>query len=142
MGSATIAVSIVDALSAQLAATTGASITADKSTERITMTIKVLLICESPDENKRKMWFAFYNGNIKLEGSKCVQTKWGRIQPGLHMSTRNMIDFAKSTLNVPVENDEKAVKFIDKKVKEKIAKGYVTTEYEHDGLPITFLCDN
>jgi len=34
------------------------------------MTIKVLLICESPDENKRKMWFAFYNGNIKLEGQQ------------------------------------------------------------------------
>ena len=106
------------------------------------MTIKVLLICESPDENKRKMWYAYYDGTIKLAKQRRVQTRWGRIPPGISMSTRFIINDAMGKLDVPVENDEKAVKFIDKKVKEKIAKGYVTTEYEHDGLPITFLCDN
>jgi len=37
---------------------------------------------------------------------------------------------------------KRRLSLLTKKVKEKIAKGYVTTEYEHDGLPITFLCDN
>ena len=101
------------------------------------MTIRVLLICESPEENKRKMWGAIYNSRTPF-----VETRWGRIPHGRNLSTHYIFTNAGQRLDVPVENDEKAVKFIDKKVKEKIAKGYATVEYEHDGLPITFLCDN
>ena len=107
------------------------------------MTIKILLVCESPEENKRKMWAAEYDGSIYEGGKRYVVTKWGRIGNGYDKNAGMLLSqgfHGKQAQEVP--DDNAALNFIDKKVKEKAAKGYQTVLYEHDGLPITFLCDN
>lgn len=103
------------------------------------MTIKVLLICENPDENARKMWGATYDSTRNPGG---VTVYWGRIASGYDKSVDGIITHAAQSQRQAVADDDAAVKFIDKKVKEKSKKGYSMVTYDHDGIPMTFLCDN
>lgn len=101
------------------------------------MKYQVLLICENPDENKRKMWYAEYDPARNAK----VRTGWGRIAWGKEKSPNRLLADAKQTLDVEVADEDAALKFLEKKIREKQSKGYQTVLYQHDDLPMTFLCD-
>lgn len=102
------------------------------------MTVKVLLVCEDPTDNRRKMWAAQTVGN----GPKTqVRVYWGRIDHGHTKIADDLIRHAKQIQDYDFDNDEKALAFIDKKVKEKTAKNYQMVLYDHDDTPMTLLCD-
>jgi len=109
------------------------------------MKIEVLMICEDPTDNRRKMWAAEYEGqnphDVENVPAGKVRVSWGRIDYGHNKVASDLIRFAKQRQEYAFDNDEKALAFIDKKVREKASKNYQTVVHEQDGMPITFLCD-
>lgn len=103
------------------------------------MKIDLLLVCEDPDfgiRGHRKFWAASYD-DFGVRGPQSIQTRWGRIPDGTETNVKWL--HGQQHKSVAVESEEKALKFIDKKAMEKMAKGYRVVLHEVDGVNIALL---
>jgi len=97
------------------------------------MKIEVTLVCEDPSygiRGHRKFWTAVY------EGGTSIFTEWGRIRDGRELSVDRLAKGSSQSTYVTVDDQSKALRFIDKKVAEKRAKGYTVAKHVVDGLNI------
>lgn len=104
------------------------------------MKVDLILVCEDPNFGRRghrKFWAASYETNGDGSGPQSVQTRWGRIPDGHKINVAWLR--GQQHKSVVLDNDEKAIKFIDKKAAEKAEKGYQVVVHEVDGINIALL---
>ena len=98
------------------------------------MIVEVLLVFESPEtgvRGSRKMWLATCRDSKVIIG-------WGRIPPGNKMQVDYLPRHAAQHQDYSFKTGEEALNFIQKKVTEKVSKGYSTIKNEVDGVSFAF----
>ena len=105
------------------------------------MRIELVVVCEDPTfgvRGSRKFWSACYATNPR-GGGAYISTSWGRIPEGREINVKDMLRWPAQRKDVMAADDDTAIKFIDKKAREKMEKGYKIVVHTVDGVNLAIL---
>lgn len=101
---------------------------------------ETLLIYENTEANSRKGWMATLVEDVTTR-KFVVTARWGRIVFGRKLTIHDIASSLSSKQEYIFDNLEKAMAFVDKKVKEKSSKGYLSISQEIEGSRTDYFCE-